>query len=694
MSKLLQQAEQTAEIPLDNEQWIAIEPLQRTAPIIATSSSLPTHSPPSFDDAQYDIILRRKRVRPTLVRKTTAIPSRFLNLSNDFEFAGWGTLFHLHLDGPDHEAGRARVQKYAEMKILGQFTACALAGNAVLGSVFYALPAVVGVAGMYSPISLFIATLTLFVWRPIMEELGSAFPICGAPYSYILNISSKTLALLAAALLFLDFASTSVVSAATAASYLAGEINLPFPEFVGTILVLVIFTLVSLSGIKESARVALCVLTSHLIAMTILIVAGAVHWANIGNDQIMDNWHNGKTSSTSEVLKQIYNGFCLGILGLTGFECIPAYIARIKPGRLPLVLRNLHYPAIVLNCVLMTLVLAIVPLETILEGDNILSLLAEKAIGRGFRIYIAVNAIIVLCGGVLTGILSACELLEQLTLDRLVPISFSWVMPVSNAPYVSVLSFVAFVGIIYASTGAQFSIVSEMFSLVWLVVMSLFPLALLLLKLNRGRLPRTPNTPFCVVLLALVIVVVVFTGNVIIDPTISGYFAAYLIATVAFFSTTQNKTRILKWFYGVYDQFPLLHRWSLTRTWGAKIVNLTKILKLQPVCILVKTDEINRLFHMILYVRDNEETACVKIVHFVDEELGVPSELEVNARILDEAFPEITIDLVLVAGAFNPINVAALAHRLSIPPSLMFMSCPGPSYQYNVADLGTRIITL
>lgn len=35
---------------------------------------------------------------------------------------------------------------------------------------------------------------------------------------------------------------------------------------------------------------------------------------------------------------------------------------------------------------------------------------------------------------------------------------------------------------------------------------------------------------------------------------------------------------------------------------------------------------------MILYVRDNEETACVKIVHFVDEEFGVPSELEANAR--------------------------------------------------------------
>lgn len=32
---------------------------------------------------------------------------------------------------------------------------------------------------------MFIATLTLFLWRPIMVELGSALPISGAPYTYL-----------------------------------------------------------------------------------------------------------------------------------------------------------------------------------------------------------------------------------------------------------------------------------------------------------------------------------------------------------------------------------------------------------------------------------------------------------------------------------------------------------------------------
>lgn len=123
-------------------------------------------------------------------------------------------------------------------------------------------------------------------------------------------------------------------------------------------------------------------------------------------------------------------------------------------------------------------------------------------------------------------------------------------------------------------------------------------------------------------------------------------------------------------------------------------MNVMTRLRRKPVCILAKTDEISYLMRMILYVQKNEETSFLKIIHFAEEEEGIPSELEANARILDEAFPEITIDLLIVHNAFDPSNVAALAHRLQIPPSLMFMTCPGSAFSYSAADFGTRIITL
>lgn len=97
-----------------------------------------------------------------------------------------------------------------------------------------------------------------------MEELASALPISGAPYTYILNVSTKNISTVAASLLLLDFTSTSVVSAATAASYLSGEVRLPFPDFVGAIFVLLILASVGLAGVKDSARVALSMVTFHV----------------------------------------------------------------------------------------------------------------------------------------------------------------------------------------------------------------------------------------------------------------------------------------------------------------------------------------------------------------------------------------------------------------------------------------------
>ena len=72
------------------------------------------------------------------------------------------------------------------------------------------------------------------------------------------------MALISAALLLLDFSATAVVSAATALSYLAGEVDLPFAEPIGTIILISIFLLVSLAGLRESAKIALTVFVIHV----------------------------------------------------------------------------------------------------------------------------------------------------------------------------------------------------------------------------------------------------------------------------------------------------------------------------------------------------------------------------------------------------------------------------------------------
>jgi len=54
----------------------------------------------------------------------------------------------IKLSKDDHEAGDRALNTTRRAQVLGQFTASALAGNAVLGSVFYALPPVVAIASV------------------------------------------------------------------------------------------------------------------------------------------------------------------------------------------------------------------------------------------------------------------------------------------------------------------------------------------------------------------------------------------------------------------------------------------------------------------------------------------------------------------------------------------------------------------
>jgi len=132
--------------------WIAVKLPQSPVAQQHPESDTPDPStPPSFNDAQFGIILRRQRQRPadnSGLKSYPAFPSRFVNLSDAFEFSGWGSVTQLKLERDDFTVARERIEEKKRSQVLGQFTASALAGNAVLGSVFYALPAVVAVGGV------------------------------------------------------------------------------------------------------------------------------------------------------------------------------------------------------------------------------------------------------------------------------------------------------------------------------------------------------------------------------------------------------------------------------------------------------------------------------------------------------------------------------------------------------------------
>lgn len=132
---------------LDHEKQCA--PSSKESTLVDYSVFQATGSPSTSDDnLQFNIVLRRQRMRTSGAPKFKAAPSRFLNLSDDFEFAGWGSIFRIALSRDDLSHGHDALVELRSQRVLGQFAGSALAANDILGGVFYTVPTVFAVSGV------------------------------------------------------------------------------------------------------------------------------------------------------------------------------------------------------------------------------------------------------------------------------------------------------------------------------------------------------------------------------------------------------------------------------------------------------------------------------------------------------------------------------------------------------------------
>jgi hypothetical protein len=90
----------------------------------------------------------------------------------------------------------------------------------------------------------------------------------------------------------------------------------------------------------------------------------------------------------------------------------------------------------------------------------------------------------------------------------------------------------------------------------------------------------------------------------------------------------------------------------------------------------------------MLYVRHNEHTNRIKVVTVVKSESDVPARLKPDLQFLDEAYPEIDIDLVVLEGTFGPELIQQLSDKWNIPANFMFIGSPTGHLMYGLAELG------
>ena len=360
-----------------------------------------------------------------------------------------------------------------------------------------------------------------------MKENGTVLPLNGGVYATLLNASSKTTATFAASCSLISYSATAVVSAASCTSYIAGAIG-AFPVEIASIAVLAAFAVLVFFGIKDSAIVASAIFSFHLFTLAFLMMACAVEVARTGGSMLLENWSQPLPNAELDghVMLDLFFGYSVSLLGLTGFETASNYIEEAGPFEglkagfprsagqeianknrsrtisvFEKTISNMFWLVLLVNPTMVLLALGTTDLRTIIANpNNILSVIAERVGGRWLSILVSVDAVVVLSGGVLTAYVGVLGLIRQLAQDRCLPSFLTHTNQAFHTNHWIILSFFLLCSSLYLITGGDVTVLSGVFSLAFLMVLLSFALANMSLKIHRPRLPRPVNADWGTVL--------------------------------------------------------------------------------------------------------------------------------------------------------------------------------------------------
>ena len=110
------------------------------------------------------------------------------------------------------------------------------------------------------------------------------------------------------------------------------------------------------------------------------------------------------------------------MLGISGFESSANFVEEQQVGVFPKTLRNMWVIVTFFNPVIALLLIAIIPIAQLGDHkESLLAFLGHTAGGNWLSWLISIDAVLVLCGAVLTSFVGVTGLLKRMTLDRILP---------------------------------------------------------------------------------------------------------------------------------------------------------------------------------------------------------------------------------------------------------------------------------
>lgn len=646
---------------------------------------------------------------------------------------------------PEEEVDELRDHLAKPRHQLGQWPSTAICGNDILSSVLYSPGIVAQKAGKLMPIPLLLVSAVLYFFRFIYEEVVTAIPLNGGSYNVLLNTTSKRFAAFGAALGIISYLATGVVSGTSAINYLGTQVS-DLAVVPWTILLLFLFAVLNLIGIAESAVVATVIFFFHVLTLSVLTVASFVY--TVQHTHIFStNMHTSLphvdfagSLIDSNVFAAIFFGFSAAMLGITGFESSAQFVEEQQPGVFRKTLRNMWGFATFFNTALSIMALGVLPLDKIIsKKDTVLAEMGRVAGGHWLETWVAVDAFIVLSGAVLTSYVGITGLARRLAFDRVLPAFLMKQNKWRKTNHSIILLYFVLASSLVLLLNANTSILSGVYSYAFLGLMALFAFGCMALKAKRSEIPRDVYAPWWTCIMGFCMVVIGLIGILLGDPKILMYFAVYLLVIGFVMAVMMQRVQLLRLALIVMKQlFPSrraaasgsdanalsspratatgdnapLQAQQHARTGARGGRTITKAIigiKLAPIVYFCKHPDMTIINKAILYVRKNELTQNLRIVHVYDDheasvedggenggredKRALLSEFANIVALFDNIYPKLQIDFVYVRGRFEPALVQWVAKSMDVPINMMFIAQPGDHGVHRVATLGVRVIT-
>ncbi len=568
-------------------------------------------------------------------------------------------------------------------KKLNQLQATAICGNDISSSCLYVSALTILYAGQYAWISLLIVAVVLYLFRRIYGEVVGAIPLNGGAYNVLLNTSTKRLASMAATLTVLSYMATAVISASEGMHYLHGIFE-GLNVTIATIIVLILFTGLAILGIGESAFVAVIIFITHLATLSLLVLASLWFILNNGLETFHLNWE--MPIAYANIKTALFLGFSAAMLGISGFESSANFVEEQEHGVFPKTLRNMWAIVSFFNPVIAILLISVIPLAEVGENkESLLAYLGETTGGSWLAWLISIDAVLVLCGAVLTSFVGVSGLLNRMTLDRILP-NFFLKQNKRGSHYRIVISFLVLcISVLFVTSGHLESL-AGVYTFSFLAVMALFGIGNLLLKFKRRKLPRPERARGIAVVTAVLFIIAAFIGNMKLNINAFYTFLKYMIPSLIFVAIMLNRVMLIKLLVEVLEYFyqPLRRMVIVSNRY---LQNLSTQINSQEFVFFTKGDDIAILNKVLQYVENNETTKKLKIVNIKTD--GANNEaLKKDLEVLDRAYDDIDIEFLEIQGVFGPEIIDELSEKWKIPKNFMFIGSPGNKFSYRVADLG------